>query len=95
MRKSEADHDGVMKTKIIIAGGGFGGLYAATYFDKRLARCDDVEITLVSRENFILLTPMLHEAAAGDRIRPRRKQGLPMAVPAEPNSVLKAKPDTR
>ena len=66
MSKSEADHDGVMKTKIIIAGGGFGGLYAATYFDKRLARRDDVEITLVSRENFILFTPMLHEIAAGD-----------------------------
>jgi NADH dehydrogenase FAD-containing subunit len=82
-----------MKTKIIIAGGGFGGLYAATYFDKRLARRDDVEVTLISRENFILFTPMFHEAAAGDRIRRRRKQGLPMAVTAEPNSVLKAKPD--
>src|SRR6266446_6906036 len=55
-----------MKTKIVIAGGGFGGLYAAKYFDKTLARRDDVEVTLVSRENFILFTPMLHEIAAGD-----------------------------
>jgi NADH:quinone reductase (non-electrogenic) len=55
-----------MKTKIVIAGGGFGGLYAAKYFDKRLARRDDVEVTLISRENFILFTPMLHEIAAGD-----------------------------
>src|SRR6202040_3411245 len=55
-----------MKTKVIIAGGGFGGLYAAMYFDKRLARRDDVEVTLISRENFILFTPMLHEIAAGD-----------------------------
>jgi len=55
-----------MKTKIVIAGGGFGGLYAAKYFDKTLAGRDDIEVTLISRENFILFTPMLHEIAAGD-----------------------------
>src|SRR5437764_3292843 len=54
------------KTKIIIAGGGFAGLYAAKYLDKRLARRPDIEVTLISRENFILFTPMLHEVAAGD-----------------------------
>src|SRR4029453_3981039 len=32
----------------------------------RLARRTDVEVTLISRENFILFTPMLHEIAAGD-----------------------------
>jgi NADH dehydrogenase len=54
------------KTKIVIAGGGFAGLYAAMHFDKRLARREDVEVTLISRENFILFTPMLHEVASGD-----------------------------
>jgi NADH:ubiquinone reductase (H+-translocating) len=53
-------------TRILIAGGGFAGLYAAMYFEKRLARRADVEVTLISRENFILFTPMLHEVAAGD-----------------------------
>jgi NADH dehydrogenase len=54
------------RTKIVIAGGGFAGLYAAKYLDKRLARRADIEVTLISRENFILFTPMLHEVAAGD-----------------------------
>ncbi|HWY41474.1 MAG TPA: NAD(P)/FAD-dependent oxidoreductase [Chthoniobacterales bacterium] len=54
------------KTKIIIAGGGFAGLYAAKCLDKKLARRPDIEVTLISRENFILFTPMLHEVAAGD-----------------------------
>ena len=54
------------KTKIVIVGGGFAGLYAATYLDKHLAKRPDVEVTLISRENFILFTPMLHEVAAGD-----------------------------
>ncbi len=53
-------------TRIVIAGGGFAGLYAAKYLDKRLAGHADVEVTLISRENFILFTPMLHEVAAGD-----------------------------
>ena len=54
------------KTKIVIAGGGFAGLYAAKYLDRRLARGLDIEVTLISRENFILFTPMLHEVAGGD-----------------------------
>ncbi|HEX3420853.1 MAG TPA: FAD-dependent oxidoreductase [Candidatus Udaeobacter sp.] len=54
------------KTKIVIAGGGFAGLYAAKYFDKYLARRADIEVILIARENFILFTPMLHEVAAGD-----------------------------
>ena len=54
------------KANIVIAGSGFAGLYAAKYFDKGLARRADVEVTLISRENFILFTPMLPEVAAGD-----------------------------
>ena len=55
-----------MKHRIVIAGGGFAGLYAALELDKTLATRDDVEITVVNRENFFLFTPMLHEIAAGD-----------------------------
>ena len=58
--------NGPKKTRIVIAGGGFAGLYAAKYFDNHLARRSDIEVTLISRENFILFTPMLHEVAAGD-----------------------------
>src|SRR4030095_4386539 len=54
------------KSNIVIAGSGFAGLYATKDFDKRLAPRAYVEVTLISRENFILFTPMLHEVAAGD-----------------------------
>jgi NADH:ubiquinone reductase (H+-translocating) len=54
------------RTRIVIAGGGFAGLYAAKQFERTLARRPDIEVTLISRENFILFTPMLHEVAAGD-----------------------------
>ncbi len=54
------------RTRILILGGGFGGVYAAIHLDKGLARDPTVEVTLVSQENFFLFTPMLHEVAACD-----------------------------
>ena len=54
------------KTKILILGGGFGGVYTALELEKRLGKESDVDITLVNRDNFFLFTPMLHEVAASD-----------------------------
>src|SRR5918996_1494953 len=54
------------RTRIVILGGGFGGLYAALRLEKTLARDPKVEILLVNRDNFFLFTPMLHEVAASD-----------------------------
>lgn len=47
-------------------GGGFGGVYAARDLERAVGASDQVEITLVSRDNFFLFTPMLHEVAASD-----------------------------
>ena len=52
------------ETRVLILGGGFGGLYAALEFEKR--RFTGIEVTLISEENFFLFTPMLHEVAASD-----------------------------
>ena len=52
--------------RILILGGGFGGVYAALELEKILARRTDVRVTLVTRDNFFLFTPMLHEVAASD-----------------------------
>lgn len=52
--------------RILILGGGFGGLYTALNLEKTLAKDRDIEVTLVNRENFFLFTPMLHEVAASD-----------------------------
>jgi NADH dehydrogenase len=53
-------------TKILILGGGFGGLYTARELETRLGADSAVEVTLVNRDNFFLFTPMLHEVAASD-----------------------------
>jgi NADH dehydrogenase len=52
--------------RILVLGGGFGGVYAALELEHSLARAEDVQITFVNRDNFFLFTPMLHEVAASD-----------------------------
>jgi NADH:quinone reductase (non-electrogenic) len=54
------------RKRIVILGGGFGGVYAAMHLEKLFARQRQIEIRLVSRDNFFLFTPMLHEIAASD-----------------------------
>ncbi len=52
--------------RVVILGGGFGGMYAALEFERILAEDDSIEVTLVNEDNFFLFTPMLHEVAASD-----------------------------
>lgn len=55
-----------MKKRVIILGGGFGGVYTAIHLERVMARYPELEVTLVDKENFLLFTPMLHEVAASD-----------------------------
>jgi len=45
--------------RIVVLGGGFGGVTAVRHLERLLPRRTPVEITLVSRENFFMLTPLL------------------------------------
>jgi len=70
------------KHRVVIVGGGFGGLYAA----QRLGK-DSVEVTLVDRRNFHLFQPLLYQVATG---------GLSPADIASPlRSVLARQKNTR
>jgi NADH dehydrogenase len=54
---------------VVIAGGGFGGLYAARRLERRLPR-HSARIIIVSDVNFLLYSPLLPGAAAGS-LEPR------------------------
>lgn len=79
-----------MSTRIVVLGGGFGGVTVTRELERLTAGGDDVEITLVSRNNFFVLTPLLFEACSGvlelrhcaQPIRPalRRAQFIEAAV---------------
>lgn len=51
------------KPRVLILGGGFGGIYSTLHLNHKLK--DEIQITLVSDENFFLFTPFLHEVATG------------------------------
>jgi NADH:ubiquinone reductase (H+-translocating) len=53
------------KKRILILGGGFGGVYTARHLEPLCANRPDVEIVLVSRNNFLLMTPLLFEVFSG------------------------------
>lgn len=50
-----------MMKHVVIVGGGFAGVYAARGLLKRR----DVKVTLISKRNYFLFIPMLHEVATG------------------------------
>jgi NADH dehydrogenase len=68
--------------RVVIAGGGFGGLYAA----RALGRAR-VDLTLVDRRNFHLFQPLLYQVATG---------GLsPGDISAPLRAILRNQPNTR
>src|SRR5262245_8488497 len=70
------------RQKVVIVGGGFGGLTAA----QTLKRAD-VDVTLIDRRNFHLFQPLLYQVATG---------GLsPANIAAPLRSVLKSQRNTR
>lgn len=51
-------------TRVVILGGGFGGVAVARGLEQSFVRNPDIEITLVSQGNYLLFTPMLAEVAS-------------------------------
>jgi NADH:ubiquinone reductase (H+-translocating) len=58
-----------MAWRIVIAGGGFGGFYAARALERQLP-ANSARVTLVNEANFMLYTPLL-PGAAGATLDPR------------------------
>jgi NADH:ubiquinone reductase (H+-translocating) len=68
--------------RVVVVGGGFGGLYAAHALGKA-----SVQVTLIDRRNFHLFQPLLYQVATG---------GLsPANIAAPLRAVLKRQRNTR
>jgi len=52
-------------TRIVILGSGFAAIEVLKKLQNEFNTNNNIEITLVSRDNFILFTPMLPEVASG------------------------------
>lgn len=53
------------RPRVVILGGGFGGVYAALELERLRRRHDDFDITLVNNENYFVFQPMLPEVISG------------------------------
>jgi NADH:ubiquinone reductase (H+-translocating) len=53
------------KKRVVILGGGFAGLECIRRLESYFMRDFDIEIVLVSEDNFLLFTPMLPQVASG------------------------------
>src|SRR5256885_4797768 len=53
------------KKRILILGGGFAGVECMRKLESYFMNDDDIEIALVSEDNFLLFTPMLPQVASG------------------------------
>ncbi len=70
------------RKRVVILGGGFGGVYTALHLEKALRKRDDFEIILVNKENYFVFQPMLAEVVSGnigilDTVSPIRRM-LPL-----------------
>src|SRR5919199_3943430 len=52
-------------TRILILGSGFAGIEVLKRLQRKFRKKNNIDITLVSRDNFLLFTPMLHEVSSG------------------------------
>ena len=59
-RPPAPSRSGAQRRRVVIIGGGFGGMEAA----RRLKRAD-VEVTVVDRHNHLLFQPLIYQVAAG------------------------------
>ena len=74
--------DGTPKHKVVIVGGGFGGLLAARGLNRK-----PVEVTVIDRRNFHLFQPLLYQVATGAL--------SPANIAAPLRSVLRRQRNTR
>src|ERR1700678_2984262 len=53
-------------TRVVVLGGGFGGVYTALHLERLAPKGAPVEVSLINRENYFVFQPMLAEVIAGD-----------------------------
>lgn len=67
-----------MTKRVVIVGGGFGGLHLVRHLERALKR-GEADVTLIDRSNFSLFTPLLYQVATGEL--PPHAVAYPLRIP--------------
>ena len=65
VERQQTPGSGPAPHRILVLGGGFGGIHLMRQLERLFSDRPEVELTLVSPDNFFLLTPLLFEACSG------------------------------
>src|SRR6476620_1462056 len=65
VERQETPGSGPAPHRILVLGGGFGGIQLMRQLERLFSDRPEVELALVSPDNFFLLTPLLFEACSG------------------------------
>ncbi|HET6896961.1 MAG TPA: FAD-dependent oxidoreductase, partial [Vicinamibacteria bacterium] len=60
-----AETESRQRSRIVVLGGGFAGIYTAMALEKAMDGRDDFEVVLVNKENYFVFQPMLPEVISG------------------------------
>jgi NADH:ubiquinone reductase (H+-translocating) len=63
---AQSAHGAARHARVVVLGGGFGGVYTALALERLAAKGSAVDVALVNRENYLVFQPMLAEVIAGD-----------------------------
>lgn len=66
MASAGLDGGSSRRSRVVVLGGGFGGVYAALGLERLARKGARVEVSMVNRENYLVFQPMLAEVVAGD-----------------------------
>src|SRR6185503_17897678 len=64
-RRPMAEPAGGPRSRIVVLGGGFAGIYTAMALEKSMDGRDDFEVVLINKENYFVFQPMLPEVISG------------------------------
>ncbi|MEO7664080.1 MAG: NAD(P)/FAD-dependent oxidoreductase, partial [Candidatus Limnocylindrales bacterium] len=81
-----------IRHRIVIVGGGFGGVATAQRLEQLLSHRPNVAVTLVSESNFLLFTPMLAGVASGSLVP--RHVAAPLRATCRRTTIRRATVET-
>ena len=72
-----------MLKKVVILGGGFGGVYTAMHLGRLILSEDKLEVSIINRENYMVFQPLMPEVVSAALKNSKFKKCRYLVIDAE------------